>query len=95
MQVIHWGRARQFFQKHPNAEAPLKAWRTAMQAAVWKSFPDVKQTWNSADWVDGKIVFDIKGNDFRLVAIAKFENEKLYIREVLTHDEYNKGNWKK
>ncbi len=60
-----------------------------------KSFPDVKQTWNSADWVDGKIVFDIKGNDFRLVAIANFENEKLYIREVLTHDEYNKGNWKK
>lgn len=95
MQVIHWGRARQFFQKHPAAETPLKAWRTAVQAAVWKNFSEIKQTWNSADWVDGKIVFDIKGTDFRLIAIAKFENEKLYIREVLTHEDYDKGNWKK
>jgi mRNA interferase HigB len=81
MQVIHWGRARQFFKSHPEAEAPLKAWKSALQSAVWKNFPDVKQTWNSADWVNGKIVFDIKGNDFRLIAIAKFEEGKLYIRQ--------------
>jgi mRNA interferase HigB len=95
MQIIHWGRARQFFKKHKDAEGPLKAWRTAIQAAAWKSFTDVRQTWNSADWVAGKIVFDIKGNDFRLIAITKFEDGKLYIREILTHHEYDEGNWKK
>jgi mRNA interferase HigB len=66
-----------------------------VQAAAWKTFPDVKRTWNSADWVGGKIVFDIKGNDFRLIAIASFEDEKLYIRQILTHEDYSKGNWKK
>ena len=76
MQVVHWGRARKFFQEHKQAEEPLKQWRTVVQAADWKNFPDVRCTFNTADWVDGKIVFDIKGNDYRLIAIALFENEK-------------------
>lgn len=95
MQVVHWGRARKFFQEHKPAEEPLKQWRKAVQAAEWKNFPDVRATFTTADWVDGKIVFDIKGNDYRLIAIAQFENEKLYIRHVLTHEEYDKGDWKK
>lgn len=94
MKVIHWGRARSFFHKYRRAEEPLKQWRSAVQSAQWKSFADVRKTFNTADWVDGKIVFDIKGNDYRLIAIAHFENEKLYIRHVLTHEEYDKGQWK-
>lgn len=66
-----------------------------MQAADWKHFPDDRETFTTADWVDGKIVFDIKGNDYRLIAIAQFENDTLYIRQVLTHEEYDKGDWKK
>jgi mRNA interferase HigB len=62
-----------------------------VQAAAWKTFPDVK----FCGLVGGKIVFDIKGNDFRLIAIASFEDEKLYIRQILTHEDYSKGNWKK
>jgi mRNA interferase HigB len=94
MQVVHWGRARQFFREHKQAEEPLKQWRTAVQAVEWKNFPDVRATFASADWVDGKIVFDIKGNDYRLIAIAQFERGRLYIRHVLTHEEYDKGDWK-
>lgn len=96
MQVINWGRARRFFQRHPKAELPLKQWRAVVQAAEWANFPDVKSTFgHHADWVDGKIVFDIKGNDYRLIAVAHFESGKLYIRNVLTHEEYDKGDWKK
>ncbi len=95
MKVIHWGRARQFFRKHRAAEAPLKSWKTAVQALEWKNFADVRKSFTTADWVEGKIVFDIKGNDFRLIAIAQFENGKLYIRHVLTHEEYDKGDWKR
>lgn len=95
MQVVHWGRARKFFRKHKPAEEPLKQWRTAVQFSEWKNFPDVRRTFSTADWVDGKIVFDIKGNDYRLIAIAQFEDGKLYIRHVLTHEEYDKGDWKK
>ncbi len=95
MQVIHWGRARRFFQENPAAELPLKQWRKAVQEADWKNFPDVRSTFTTADWIDGKIVFDIKGNDFRLVAVAAFEDGRLYIRYVMTHEEYDKGAWKK
>lgn len=95
MQVIHWGRARKFFQENPSAERALKDWRKAVQKAEWKHFPDVKMTFGSADWVEGKIVFDIKNNEYRLVAIVVFEGGKLYIRHVMTHSEYDKGQWKK
>ena len=94
MQVIHWGRARRFFRDNPGAERALKDWRMAVQQAEWKNFPEVRNTFGSADWVDGKIVFDIKNNDYRLIAIVAFENGKLYIKHVMTHAEYDKGNWK-
>ncbi len=95
MQVTHWGRARKFIREHPDARKPLHDWRTAVQESEWKNFPDVRRTFTTADWVEGKIVFDIKGNDYRLIAIAAFRNGKLYIRHVLTHEEYDRGDWKK
>ena len=95
MQIIHWGRARQFYKKHPAAENPLKQWRKITQEYDWKNFHDIRGTFSSADWVDGNIIFNIKGNSYRLIAIASFENGKLYIRQVLTHEEYDKNKWKK
>lgn len=95
MKVVHWGRAREFSKQHKQALNPLKQWRSAVQASSWKNFADVRGTFSDADWVEGKIVFNIKGNDYRLVAIAEFENETLYIRYVMTHADYDKGIWKK
>jgi mRNA interferase HigB len=94
MRIVHWGRARRFFQEHKQAEAPLKQWRTTVRTSEWKDFADVRRTYTTADWVDGKIVFDIKGNDYRLIAVAQFENGAIYIRHVLTHEEYSEGTWK-
>ncbi len=93
MQIIHWGRARQFFKRHKRAEEPLKQWRTAVQGAEWKNFADVRKTFRSADWVAGRIVFDIMGNHYRLICIACFENGRIYINNVLTHKEYDEGGW--
>jgi mRNA interferase HigB len=95
MRIVYWGRAKRFFQVHKQAEAPLRQWREKVQESKWKNFPDVRKTFSSADWVDGKIVFDIKGNDYRLIAITQFEKGRLYIRQVLTHEEYDRGDWKK
>ena len=94
MRVVHWGRAREFFKQHKNATNPLKQWRSAVQAVKWTNFADVRDAFSDADWVEGKIVFNIKGNDYRLIAIVEFVNETLYIRYVLTPSEYDKGNWK-
>ena len=94
MKVNHWGRARDFFKEHKEAESPLRTWKKAVIEAQWTSFPDVKTTFNSADWFEGAIIFDIGGNNFRLIAICRFEIGRLYIDKVLTHDEYDKGAWK-
>jgi mRNA interferase HigB len=87
MQVLHWGRARRFFKTKKLAEAPLKVWREAVKQAVWKNFPDIQNTYGDASWVDGMVVFNIKAKDFRLVAIAQVEKEKIYIKHVMTHVE--------
>lgn len=94
MQIVHWGRARQFFQKHPKAEVPLKQWKNVIQKVQWKNFSDIRDSFSAADWVEGKVVFDIKGNDYRLIAIVVFDQGKIYIRHVLTHEEYDRGKWK-
>lgn len=94
MQILNWGRARDFYRKHPKAEQPLKRWRRDAQSAAWSTFPVVRKTFNAVDWVDGKLVFDIKGNDYRLIAIAEFADGKVYIQRGLTHEEYDKGAWK-
>lgn len=95
MQVVHWGRARKFFKEHKDAETMLKEWKAKVTASQWLSFSDIQQTFSSADMVDGKVVFDIRGNNYRLIAIVRFEAGKLYIQEIMTHKEYDKNRWKR
>src|SRR5579885_2286035 len=95
MKINHWGRARAFIKRHAEADTPLRSWKKAVVEANWSSFPDVRQTFNSADWYEGAIIFDIGGNNFRLIAICRFELGRLYIDKVLTHQEYDTGTWKK
>ena len=95
MRIIHWGRAKQFYRKYSAAESPLKQWRKTVRQANWTNFSQIREIFPTADRVNGKIVFNIKGNYYRLIAIAIFENDRLYIKQVLTHEEYDKNKWKK
>jgi mRNA interferase HigB len=95
MKVNHWGRVRKFIQEHAEAESPLRAWKKAVIEAQWANFPDVRKTFNSADWYEGAIIFDIGGNNYRLIAVCRFQLGRLYIDRVLTHEEYEKETWKK
>jgi len=95
MRVNHWGRARQFLKKHSEAEQPLRFWKRSVIEARWTKFQDIKSTFNNVDWYKGAIIFDIGGNNFRLIAVCRFEMGRVYIDKVMTHDEYTKGNWKK
>ena len=95
MKINHWGRARGFIKDHTEAAEPLRTWRTAVVNANWTSFPDVKETFNTVDWYKGALIFDIGGNNVRLIAVCRFELGRLYIDKVLTHKEYDTGTWKK
>ena len=94
MKVIHWGKAKKFIRQHANAASPLAFWKKSAIEAQWNSFADIKETFNTADWVEDLIVFDIGGNKFRLIAICRFELGSLYIQDVMTNEEYDRSKWK-
>ncbi len=76
---------------HKNAKIPLLHWYEIARTANWNSLQDVKKDFNSVDYVgNNRYVFNIKGNDLRLIVIIIFVSKKIYIRFIGTHDEYNK-----
>jgi mRNA interferase HigB len=94
MHVISLSRLREFWIKHPQAEAPLRAWHQIAERAQWQSLIEIRKTYPQADGVGKCIVFNVGGNKFRLVVVAHFDRGKLYVRKVMTHAEYSKDQWK-
>ncbi len=78
-----------FSEKHPEARAPLQAWRRTSAAGTFRSCSVLRSPLGSVDKVGRFFVFDIGGNKFRLVAAIHFDRQILYIRHVLTHREYD------
>ena len=82
---------REFWEKHPESEQYLKTWFDTVNNSNWKSPNDVKQTYASASILkESRIVFNIKGNAFRLVAKFNFEKQWVFIRIIGTHEDYDK-----
>lgn len=82
---------RIFWEKHPNSEQYLKTWYDTAMSANWKSPNDVKMTYANASILrEGRIVFNIKGNSYRLIVKFNFEKQWLFIRFIGTHSEYDK-----
>ena len=94
MHVISKAVLRRFWIKHPCAQRPRTEWCKVVSKAVWSTFADVKATHPTADWVNPLVVFDIGGNKYRLIASVHFNRGKVFVRNVLTHAEYNLGDWK-
>lgn len=94
MVVIGTAKIEEFKAKHPKSASPLNRWLAVTIAAEWKTPADIRDTFRSVDFVDGKVVFDIGGNNFRLIALVVFEKETVIVSAVLTHAEYDKGKWK-
>ncbi len=80
-----------FYTMHPDAKTALEEWYEKTANAEWENFSHVRAQFNSADLVGNKrVVFNIKGNDYRLVTIVLFKAKMVFIRFVGTHDEYAK-----
>lgn len=91
MRVISFAAIRDFVAVHADANEPLKEWYKAVTKAYWRNFADMRRTFNSVDYVgNDRYVFNIKGNGYRIVAIVLFINQKVYIRFVGTHEEYDR-----
>ena len=83
-----------FWRRHPDAVGPLRAWHSLVNKTDFTDLQDVRRVFASADKVEGLTVFDIGGNKFRLITSIHYNRRKVYIRAVLTHAEYDRGNWK-
>lgn len=84
---------KEYADENPKAEAALKEWVAIVKRSDWECFADVKATFNSVDNVGKQhYVFNIKGNDYRLVAVIKFTIKFVYVRFIGTHAEYDKIN---
>ncbi len=95
MRIIAKSALRQFWEKHPDAEQSLRAWHDEAKKAEWNNFQDIKKQFGSASIVgNDRNVFNIKGNDYRLIVLILFRKGKVFIRFVGTHKEYDKVNAK-
>ena len=89
MRVISISTLREFWTKHAETEQPLREWYTKTRQAKWKTISDIRQDFNSVDYVGNqRYVFDIKGNKYRLIVALKYTPGLVYIRFVGTHEEY-------
>lgn len=91
MHVIKRRTLMEFWQKHPDAEQALKTWYGIVRRAKWQSPSDIREIFGSADFLqDNRICFNIRGNNYRLVVKVIYELQRIYIRFVGTHAEYDK-----
>ena len=82
---------RKYWEVHPDTEQYLKTWYDTAMNSAWKSPNDVKQTYAHASILkDNRVVFNVKGNSYRLVAKFNFEKQWIFIRFIGTHQEYDK-----
>jgi len=99
MRVIVKARLMEFADVHAAARAPLSTWCSIVRRASWRSFDDVRRTFASADRValeHGNVItiFNVGGNNYRVLTYVKFNTRCVYIKRVLTHAEYDEETWK-
>lgn len=80
--------------KHRELSGPLDAWYRIAKSARWKSWEGIRSTFPAADGVGKYTIFNLKGNNYRLITEINYAGQRVYIRFVLTHAEYDKGAWK-
>jgi mRNA interferase HigB len=91
MHIIFRRTLIEYWHAHPDAERPLRAWFTDAKKATWKSPEDIKQRYANASILPhNRVVFNIKGNTYRLVVIVEYSQGKIFIRFVGSHAEYDK-----
>ncbi len=90
MRIIAKRTLKKFWEKHPDSENALKIWYQTVSRSVWRNVAEMKKQYGTADLVGNeRVVFDIKGNKYRLIAKVDFEYQLVFIRFVGSHSEYD------
>ena len=93
MHIVSRKILREFWEKHPDARQPLQSWYVDVKHAYWSSPTDIKSIYRNASFLgDNRIIFNIKGNTYRLIVVVQNKFGNVYIRFVGSHQEYDRIN---
>ena len=91
MRIISRKKIREFWEKHSDARPALESWYADTKQANWRTPSDIKSVYKNASFMPiNRVIFNIKGNKYRLVAAVQFEYGIVYVRFVGTHKEYDR-----
>lgn len=91
MRVISRKALRQFWETHPDAEQPLRAWHDEVCSASWRTPADIRARYGTASFLGAsRVVFNIGGNKYRLVVVVRYRIQRVYVRFIGTHGEYDR-----
>lgn len=94
MKLVSNSALRAFAGQHSQADDALHGWRRVIEKNRFGNWAELKAAFNTVDKVGELTVFDIGGNKYRLIAYIRFEKHIVYIKAVLTHRDYDRGDWK-
>lgn len=91
MHVLSKPIIKAFIELHPESAEAFSTWYAVVAAMEWNNFQDIKQTYNSVDLIgDNHYVFNVGGNNYRVIALVFFPGKRFYIRGIYTHREYDR-----
>lgn len=83
----------EFWEQHPDAKASLESWYAVVRRATWKTPAEMKAVYHNADLVGRRTVFNIAGNKYRLIARVNYHTQRVFVLHILTHSQYDQGDW--
>ena len=93
MRIIALSTLRTFWEKHPDAETPLRVWHAEASRSDWRTPADIKAAYRNASFTaNNRVVFNIKGNDYRLVVAVHYDRGQMFVRFIGNHRQYDKIN---
>jgi mRNA interferase HigB len=92
--IISRKRLKEAAREHADLESPLDTWFRIAKRAEWRSLAEVRKTYPTADAVGRHTVFNIKGNNYRLIVEINYRTQRIFVGHVLTHEEYDEERWK-
>ncbi len=91
MRIIARSKIVEYYTEHPDAKTALEEWFVKTKRAEWTCFADIRKSFNSVDNIGNQhYVFNIKGNNHRLIAVIKYTIQTVFIRFIGTHSEYER-----
>jgi mRNA interferase HigB len=94
MRIISRKTLKDFWKTHSLSQSGLLLWYERVSKSEFQNFNDLRKIFSSADLVGNFTVFNIGGNNYRLITFIDYEYKIVFIRAVITHAEYDKENWK-